>query len=156
MANYFKRLVTPRAILFVFAIVLLVYVAYNEYQVQKIVGCWDCGWETRQAIYLTLGVAGLLVSRWWALLISLLLGLKVLYSIGHITFWNNFAEVHGVWRILKSSLRWSSDGHLEFFVELVMAAIVVCYAADLLRRYVSNRTASNNSLDASGGSASRN
>jgi hypothetical protein len=156
MASYFKRLLTPRATLFAVSIVLLTYVAYEEREVEKIVGCWDCGWETRQAFYLVLGVAGLLVARWWALLISLLLGLKVLYTIGHITLWNNFAEVHGVWRILKSSLRWSSDGHLEFFVELVMAVIVVCYAVQLLRLYVSNRTASNNSLDASGGSVFRN
>lgn len=156
MTSYFKRLFTPRAILFAVAVVLLAYVAYKEREVEKIVGCWDCGWETRQALYLVLGVAGLLVARWWALLISSLLGLKVLYSIGYVTFWNNIAEVHGVWRILKSSLGWSAETHVEFFVELVMAAIVVCYAAQLLRRYVSNRTASNNSLDASGGSASRN
>jgi hypothetical protein len=151
MAAYFKRFVTTTAVLFAIAVLLLIYVSYNEYQVEKSVGCWDCGWETRQAFYLVLSVAGLLVARWWALLISMLLGLKVLYSIGHITFWNNFAEVHGFWRILRTSLRWSSDGHLHLFVELAMAAIVVCYAAHLLRRYVSNRTASNKSLDASGG-----
>ena len=156
MARYLKRLVTPRVILFVVAVALLIYVAYDEYQVEKIVGCWDCGWETRQAFYLVLGIVGLLLARWWALLISMLLGLKVLYSVGYVTFGNNFAEVHGVWRILKSSLRWSSEAHLEFFVELVMAAVVVCYAAHLLRRYLSNRTASNNSLDASGGSVFRN
>jgi hypothetical protein len=156
MASYFKRLLTPRAVLFAVAIILLTYVAYEEREVEKIVGCWDCGWETRQVLYLAFGVAGLLVARWWALLISLLLGLKVLYSIGYVTFWNNIAEVHGVWRILISSLRWSSDGHLEFFVELVMAAIVVCYAAHLLRRHVSNRTASNKSLDRSAGSVLRN
>ena len=116
----------------------------------SISGCWDCGWETRQAFYLVLGIAGLLVARWWALLISLLLGLKVLYSIGYVCFWNNIAEAHGVWRILKSSLGWSVETHLEFFVELVIAAIVVSYAVLLLRRYLSNRTASNKSLDASG------
>jgi hypothetical protein len=156
MTSSLKRLVTPKAILFAVAVVLLIYVAYDERQTEKLAGCWDCGWETRQAFYLVLSVAGLLVAKWWALAISLLLGLKVLYSIGYVTFLINIGEVHGIWRALKSSLGWSAETHLEFFVTLTMAAIVVSFAVLLLQRLFSSRAASNKSLDASGGSVFRN
>ena len=138
MARHFRWLVTPRVLLFVAALALLTYVAYKEYQIQKIAGCWDCGWETRHAFYLALAVAGLLIARWWTLSLSLLLALKVLYVMGHDTFWNNRVETHGVWPIVKSSLQWSADTHLEFFVLLVVATIVICYDALLLRRLVSS------------------
>src|ERR1051326_2162297 len=138
MAGYLKRLGIPHVVLLVAAVFLLIYVRYYEYQIEQFAGCYDCGWETRQALYLLLGVAGLLVSRWWSLGISLLLALKVLYSIGSITFWNNIAETHGAWAILKSSLAWSSETHLEFFVLLAMAVIVLCYAALSFRRSLSH------------------
>src|SRR3954463_2989555 len=103
MVRYLKRFVTPRVILFVTSLLLWAYVWYTEYQFEKIVGCWDCGWETRQTSLLVLAAAGLLLARWWSLALSVSLGLKVIYSIGSVTFWNNIAEVHGFWRILKSS-----------------------------------------------------
>jgi hypothetical protein len=138
MVRHLKRLISPRVILFVFALALLAYVTHKERQAEALVGCWDCGWEMRQAAYLVFAVAGLLIARWWALALALVLALKVLYTIGYVTFWNNIAEVHGAWHILKSSLRWSLDGHLEFFVVLAMSVIVICYAARLVRRAVSN------------------
>jgi len=138
MAGYLKRLGTQRILLFAAAVLLLIYVRYYEYQIERFAGCYDCGWETRQAFYLLLGVVGLLVRRWWSLVISLLLVLKVLYAIGRITFWNNIAEKHGALAILKSSLAWSSETHLEFFVLLAMAVIVLCYAALSFRRSLSH------------------
>ena len=138
MAAYLKRLGNPRVLLLVAAVFLLIYVRYYEYQIENFAGCYDCGWETRQAFYLLLGVVGLLVRRWWSLAISILLALRVLYAIGRITFWNNIAETPGALAILKSSLAWSSETHLEFFVLLAMAVIVLCYAALSFRRSLSH------------------
>jgi uncharacterized membrane protein YjjB (DUF3815 family) len=121
------------------AILLLMYVASREHQTEGFVGCWDCGWQTRQAFYLLIAASTLLLANWWASVISLLAGAKVLYSVGHLPFWNNMAEVHGVWRILKASLRWTSETHPEFFVEISLALVISSRAISLLGQHISRR-----------------
>ena len=147
MANKLKKaviyLLKPKAIFFGAAIFLLIYVSVEERKSMEIVGCWDCGWETRQAFYLLVASAGLLISRFWGAAISLLASVKVIYSVGYVTFWNNMAEVRGVWHILKESLRWTYQAHPEYFVEILIAALISLYAISFLWRNISQRYLSN-------------
>ncbi|HEU0143482.1 MAG TPA: hypothetical protein VFQ47_01735 [Nitrososphaera sp.] len=158
MANKLKKAIIfflkPKAIFFGVAIFLLIYISVEERKSMEIVGCWDCGWETRQAFYLLIASMGILIGRFWGAAISVLASVKVIYSIGAVAFWNNMAEVHGGWRILKESLRWSYQAHPEYFVEILIAMFICSYAVSFLwrnisRRYSSSRTTSNNSFNAS-------
>jgi hypothetical protein len=150
----FLSLLHPKAIFFGLTLFLLIYVWDKESKMIEIVGCYDCGWFSRQVLFLFIASLGLLVNRFWGAIISLLLSMKVAYSSGHETFWNNMAEVNGNWRILKESLRWAYQSHPEFFIEIFVAVLIGLYATfflwrDISRRYSSNRTASNNSLNRS-------
>ncbi|HEU0144055.1 MAG TPA: hypothetical protein VFQ47_04655 [Nitrososphaera sp.] len=155
MAGKVKRLIMfllqPKAIFLGAAIFLFIYVFDNERRVEEIVGCYDCGWDTRQAFYLLIASLGLLLGRLWSVVISLLASVKVIYSVGYLAFWNNMAEVRGVGRILKESLRWTYEAHPEYFVEIIIAVLIGSYATSSIwwhisRRYLSNRTASNNAM----------
>jgi len=132
-------LLKPKAIFFGLGIFLLIYVHVEELKVTEIVGCWDCGWGTRQAFFLLVASTGLLIRRFWGAIISLLAGLKVIYSVGYVAFWNNMTEVRGGWRILRESLHWSYQAHPEYFVEIVMAVLICSYALSLLWRDISRR-----------------
>ena len=132
-------LVKPKAIIWGTAILLLLYVAYRERRTEELVGCWDCGWETRQAFYLLIAASTLLVPRRWPAIVSLLAGVKVLYSVGYLAFWNNITEVNGFWHILKASLRWTYEAHPEFFVAIAVALVVMCFAISFLRLHTSRR-----------------
>jgi len=158
MTGKVKRLILfllqPKAIIFGMAIFLFICVLDNERRVQEIVGCYDCGWNTRQAFFLLIASCSLLLGRFWSAIISLLASVKVIYSIGYVAFWNNIAEVHGSWRILKESLRWTYEAHQGYFAEFLLAVIVGSYATSFLwrnifRRYLYQGTASNNSFNRS-------
>jgi len=107
-------LVKPKAIIWGTAILLLLYVAYRERRTEELVGCWDCGWETRQAFYLLIAASTLSIPRRWPAVVSLLAGVKVLCSVGYLAFWNDITEDIGFWHILKASLRWTYEAHPEF------------------------------------------
>lgn len=120
MANKLKNAITyllqPKAIIFGVAVFLLIYVHDSERRVQELVGCYDCRWDTRQAFYLLIASLGLLLGRLWSVIISLLAGVKVIYSVGYLALCNNMAEVRGVGRILKESFRWTYEAHPEYFM----------------------------------------
>ncbi len=147
MANKLKKaiifLLQPKAIIFGVAVFLLIYVHDSERRVMEIVGCYDCGWDTRQAFYLLIASLGLLLGRLWSVIISLLASVKVIYSVGYLAFWNNMAEVRGIGRILKESLRWTYEAHPEYFVEIIIAVLIGSYAASFIWRNISRRCLSN-------------
>ena len=141
----FLFLLQPKAIPIGLALSLLLYVRDAEAKMIDLVGCYDCWWFSRQALLLFIASVGLLISRLWSLLISLLLSLMVVYSVGKIAFWNNISEVTGAGRILKESLRWSYDTHPELFVEISVAVLISLCAATYLsgskyRKHMYKRT----------------
>jgi len=151
-------LLHPKAIFLGVAIFLLIYVFDNERRVQEIVGCYDCGWATRQAFFLLIASLGLLLGRLWSVIISLLASVKVIYSVGYSALWNNIAEVRGGWRILKESVGWTYEAHPEYFAEILLAVLVGSYAISFLwrsisRKYLIRRTASNNGMHPTANSA---
>jgi len=77
-------LLQAKAIFLGVAIFLLIFVNYEERKSMEIVGCWDCGWNTRQAFYLLIASVGLLIGRFWSVISALLLSLKVTYSVGYV------------------------------------------------------------------------
>jgi hypothetical protein len=154
MADKLKKaiifLLQPKAIIFGVAVFLLIYVYDSERRVMESVSCYDCGWDTRQAYYLLIASLGLLLDRLWSVIISLFASVKVIYSVGYVAFWN-MAEVRAVGGILKESLRWTYEAHPEYFVEIIIAMVIGSYATSFIwrnisRRYLSNRTASNNAM----------
>jgi hypothetical protein len=100
MTGKVKRLILfllqPKAIIFGIAIFLFIYVLDNERRIQEIVGCYNCGWNTRQAFFLLIASFSLLLGGFWSAIISLLASVKVLYSIGYVAFWNNIPKFAGV------------------------------------------------------------
>ena len=134
-----RYLFKPTAIVFGAAIVLWVYVGYHEHEIERVVGCWDCGWETRQALYLLVAALGLLIGRLWSAIVSLTLSIKVVVSVGLVAFAENTAEVKGVWPILRSSIKWSLAGHPEFFAEIALALGIGLSSGWFICRVISER-----------------
>jgi hypothetical protein len=121
------------------AIFLLVYVGYHEREIERIAGCWDCGWETRQALYLVVAALGLLIGRLWSAIAALALSIKVAVSVSLVAFVENIAEVKGLWPILRSSIKWSLASHPEFFVEIALALYVGLSSVLLIWRVIAGR-----------------
>jgi hypothetical protein len=88
-----SHLFKPRAIAFGGSIFLLIYVGYHERGIERIAGCWDCGWETRQTFYLMVAALGLLIGRLWSTVVSVTASIKVVVSVGLVAFAENIAEV---------------------------------------------------------------
>ena len=114
-------------------------VGYHEREIERFSCCWDCGWETRQAIYLVIAALGLLIGRLWSAIVSLIASMKVIITVGLVAFAENLAEVKGVWPILKSSVKWSLESHPEFFVEITLALGIGVSSGWLICRLVWER-----------------
>jgi hypothetical protein len=147
MTSEVKRLILvllrPKAIFLGAAIFLFIYVLDNERRIEAIVGCHVCGWDTSQAFLLPIAATALLIGRFWGLVISLLASLKVIYSIGYLALWSNFAEARGLWHIWKASLNWTFETHPEYFAEILLAVLIALYAARFLWQPVSRKYLSN-------------
>ena len=115
------------------------YVGYHEREIERLVGCWDCGWETRQAFYLMVAALALLPGRLWSAIVSMVASVKVVVSVGLVAFAENIAEVKGVWPILRTSIKWSLAGHPEFFVEIALALGIGLSSGWLIWRGISAR-----------------
>jgi hypothetical protein len=85
MIGKVKRLILfllqPKAIFLGAAIFLFIYVFDNERKAQEIVGCYDCGWDTRQAFFLLIASLSLLFGRLWSVIISSLASVKVFIQL---------------------------------------------------------------------------
>src|SRR5437660_1378452 len=75
-----------KALLIAAAVVLLVYIRHRENQINDIAGCYDCGWNMRQALLLVIGTVFLLFDPTWTAVVAFLSNLKVIYSIGYVAF----------------------------------------------------------------------
>ena len=53
-----------------------------------------------------------------------LASLKVMYSVGYVTFFNNFMELHGTGPIVRTSTYWAWQLWPEHFLELILALVV--------------------------------
>jgi hypothetical protein len=131
----------PKVALIAGALVLFVYIYHRENQINEFAGCYDCGWDMRQALLLVIGTVFLLFHRIWAGAVSFLAGLKVIYSIGYVTFFNNFMEVHGMWQIVRTSVYWTVEIHPERFIELLMAIVVIVLSIRIIIRRYRRRSA---------------
>jgi len=144
MANKLKKtvrfLLQPKAVILWAAVFLLIYVHDSERRVIEVAGCYDCWWDTRQALLLLIASLGLLTGRAWSVGISLAAALKVIYSIGSVACFNNVAEAQGGWRTLKASLAWTREAHPEYFVEIAAAALIAAYSAAFIRRRIFRRS----------------
>ena len=143
MANNLKKtvcfLLQPKALLFGVAIFLLIYIHDSERKIIEVAGCYDCRWDTRQALFLLIASFGLLIGRPWGAVISLLAALKVVYSVGSLVCFNNVAEAQGGWRILEASLAWTRETHPEYFVEITAAVLIAAYSAVFIWRRIFQR-----------------
>ena len=113
-----------RAVLIGATVIVLIYVARHEARVHEFAGCYDCGWNLRQALLLVVGAVLLLFRFFWTAVVSLLASLKVIYSVGYMTFFNNFMEVHGTWQIVRTSTYWAWKLWPEHFLEFLLALVV--------------------------------
>jgi hypothetical protein len=124
----------PKAILFGISVFIFGYIYVTELRGNFAFGCYDCGFLTRQAFLVLVASAALLVKRNWSVIISLLCSLKVLYTIGYVTFWNR-AIIGGdsisqlnCWTVLKESIALSYETNSILFVELFITSIIIAYA----------------------------
>ena len=140
MANKIRKttlfLLQPKAVIFGVTVFLLFYIHYSEQKTIEFVGCYDCGWDTRQALLLLIASFCLLIGKPWPAVVSLLAALKVIYSVGSLAFFNNVVEAQGGWRILKASLAWTRETHPEYFVEIAVAVLIAAYSAAFIGRKI--------------------
>jgi hypothetical protein len=134
-----RRLFMPRPVAFGASIFLLIYVGYHEREIEQFSGCWDCGWETRQAVYLMVAALALVPGKLWSAIVSVVASVQVVVSVGLVAFAENIAEVKGVWPILRTSVKWSLAGHPEFFVEIALALGIGVSSGWLIWRVISAR-----------------
>jgi hypothetical protein len=114
------------------ALVLFVYIARKEWRIQEITGCYDCGWNMRQAFFLLVGAFLSVFRSVWTAVISLLATFKVLYAIGYVTFFNNVLEVGGVGQIIRTSSYWTFKLWPEHFLQLAVALAVLALAGRII------------------------
>ena len=125
----------PKLVICCITLLLVIYIAYHELLIESVAGCWDCGWETRDAVLLFGSAALLLMPKWWAAALSFVASIKVIVWVGMVAFWNNIA-LKTFWPILKSSVAWSYRGHPEFFVEIGIAFLLTWTSANYLFDFV--------------------
>jgi hypothetical protein len=124
-----------KALLIAAAVVLFVYIRQRENQINEFAGCYDCGWNMRQALLLVIGTVFLLFNRVWTAVVSFIAGLKVIYSIGYVAFFNNVMEVHGLRQILRTSVHWTFELAPERFIELLLAIVVIVVSGRIVARH---------------------
>ncbi|HUQ34545.1 MAG TPA: hypothetical protein VM095_20660 [Pyrinomonadaceae bacterium] len=133
-------------------IAIFLYFLARDFESKRMVCCWDCGWDSGQASILIIASLGLVLNKLWSVMISLFLSIIVAYSVGYVAFCNNLAEAHETWQIVIVSMKWTAESHPEYFIEVIVAALISSYSIYFLcqnisRKYLSNRMASNNSLN---------
>jgi hypothetical protein len=143
-------LLKPKAI--VLGLAIFYFFLVHDFESKKVLNtCWDCR-SVGEPLLIVLSALGLVLNKWWSVMVSLLLSLLVVYFVGHIAFWNNFAEAHETWQILRVSMKWTAETHPQYFIDVVVAALMGSYSLYFLyrnisRKYLDNRTASNNSFN---------
>jgi hypothetical protein len=111
---------------------LFVYIYRREQQINEFAGCYDCGWDMRQALLVVIGAFFLLFHRIWTAIVAFLAGLKVTYSIGYVVFLNNLMEVRGTWQIIRTSVHWAFELRPEHFIELPFALVIMVTAGCII------------------------
>ena len=130
---------TPKAIVFGATIFLLIYVRFEERRIQDFSGCWNCGWQTRQALPLFVAAASVLVLRWWTALLAFLTSLKVAASVTFVGVLDNPLELERPWPILKSSCGINYERHPEFFFEIGIALFLTWVSSRYIYRILQTR-----------------
>jgi len=136
----FVFLLQPKAVLFGISVFLFAYIFVTELRFESTWGCYNCGFNTRQAFLILIASFFLLIKRNWTVSIALLASLKVIYSIGFIIFWNKTIRSYPTnhltnWAILYDSITWSYyELEVIWFVELSIALIIFIYALLFLQQ----------------------
>src|SRR6266496_4612071 len=129
------------------AIVLFVYIYRREQQINEFAGCYDCGWDMRQALLVVFGATFLLFHRIWTAIVAFLAGLKVTYSIGYVVFLNNLMEVRGTWQIIRTSVHWTFELRPEHFIELLFALVIMVSAGCIIVLRLRMRAAGHDGIE---------
>ena len=101
--------------------------------------------------WLVIGSLGLLLRRWWSLLIAIVLGGKIFYSPGYLSLWINAnADVGRLMEFAtwKNWFRFTLETQPQYFLHAAIGATICVYATVALSRQISrsHRTWANKAL----------
>jgi hypothetical protein len=149
--RWLRYLVDPKSIIFGVCLVNFIAMLVHVYQVDRrikasgyLVGHWYPVAVMVEPFLLIISAIGLVVNRWWSLLVALLLSGRVVYSSGYLSL-RAVHNAHDV-PILSGQameLLWNViyQPRPQYLVQPVLAIMVFFYAIGLLTRLALSRRA---------------
>jgi len=147
----------PRAIIFGFSLGIFVLTCINDYYVHNLYNqpghspFVGNGENEVATFFLLMASLGLLLRRWWGLLIASVLGGKIFYNPGYLSLWIYAnVEMGGSWGFTtwKKWLQWTLLTQPQYLLHAAIGGIICVYAAVALSRQIIrfNRTRANKAL----------
>jgi hypothetical protein len=149
--RWLRYLVDSKVIVFGVCLVNFIAILVQVYQVDRrikasghLVGHWYPGAVMVDPFLLILSGLGLMMNRWWSLIVTLLLSGRVAYSLGYLS-WTAVHNAHDVpmlsWQAMEKLWHVIYQPRPQDLFQVALAIVVFTYAIGLLTRVAFSRRA---------------